>query len=179
LATLGFVIAMPEVVTHRYDASVGICPNICSLPDLEASKVLDQLRGTSRPTLKPGYLARRRLTEQWLAKAATSLLNRSFEHVQGYFFLGDFSYGPDPSRPATLVVPLSALPVDAITFTLGDSMTVVEQASRRLYSFDEVCDLFRKGKPVANFAFSDKDGIQKRFIEVQLWETFRPAKASA
>jgi hypothetical protein len=158
---------MPEVLTHRYDPAVGPCPNICALSDFEASTVLDRLRRTSRPTLKPGYLARRRLTEQWLADAASSVLKRNFGQVQGYFFLGDFSYGLDESRPSALIVPLPTLPPDAITFTLGDSMSIVE---RRVYSLDEVCHLFRTGESLADFGFSDRDGIQKRFIELQLWE---------
>ena len=49
---LGRVITMPDVVTHRYDPTVGVCPNICSLPDFEALRVLDQLRRKCRPTLK-------------------------------------------------------------------------------------------------------------------------------
>jgi hypothetical protein len=51
---------MPDVVTHLYDPAIGVCPNICSLNDFEALRVLDQLRRKFRPTLKPNYLARRR-----------------------------------------------------------------------------------------------------------------------
>src|SRR4029077_3949164 len=122
---------MPDVVTHLYDPAIGVCPNICSLNDFEALRVLDQLRRKFRPTLKPNYLARRRSTEQWLSEAARKVLGRGFDKGPGYFFLGDFSPTPDPSRPATLIVPLSTLPSNAITFTLGDSMSVVEQAKPR------------------------------------------------
>src|SRR5208282_4292992 len=33
---------IPHVVTHRYDPAIGVCPNICSLPDVEASRLLGQ-----------------------------------------------------------------------------------------------------------------------------------------
>jgi len=118
---------MPAVVTYRYDPAIGACLNICSLPDIEALKVLERLRHQSRPKLKPNYLYRRRTTEKWLSNAASKALGRRFEKPPRYFFLGDFSYGTDPSRPAALMVPLSTLPAQAISFTLGDSMTVAEQ----------------------------------------------------
>lgn len=65
---------MPDVVTHLYDPVIGVCPNLCSLNDNEALRVLDQLRRTFRPTLKLNYLARRRSTELWLSEAAGTLL---------------------------------------------------------------------------------------------------------
>jgi hypothetical protein len=160
---------MPDVVTHRYDPAIGICPNICSLPDFEALVVLDQLRRKFRPSLKPNYLARRRATEQWLSEAASKLLERRFDQGPGYFFLGDFSHIADPSRPAALIVPLSTLPSEAITFTLGDSMSVIEQPGRRVYSLDEVVALFAASDAVAGFGLSDRRGFQDRFIEVQVW----------
>jgi hypothetical protein len=161
---------MPDVVTHRYDPAIGVCPNICSLPDFEALQVLDGLRRKFRPTLKPNYLAHRRVTEQWLSQAAGKVLRRRFGQRPAYFFLGDFSHIPDPSRPAALMVPLSIFPSDAITFTLGDSMSVVKQVRRRVYSLDEMIALFAAGGAVAEFGFSDRTGFQARFIEVQVWD---------
>jgi hypothetical protein len=156
-------------VTHCYDPAVGVCPNICSLPDIEALQVLDRLRRTLRPNLKPDYLARRRRTEQWLSQAASELLGRPFDEHPGYFFLGDFSHTIDRSRPIALTIPLSALPRNAITFTLGDSMSVAEQAHRTVWTFDGVVTLFARDA-VAGFGFSDQHGFQDRFIEVQLWD---------
>jgi hypothetical protein len=161
--------AMPDVVTHRYHPAVGAWPGLCSLADDEASRVLDGLRRRFRPHLKPDYLARRRSTEQWLRKAASQLLRRRFTEAPGYAFLGDFSHAADPSRPAALLLPLAALPPDAITFTLGDSMSVAEQPGRRVYSLDELAALFASGGALAGFAVSDRDGVQHRFIEVQVW----------
>jgi hypothetical protein len=146
---------MPEVVTHRYDPAIGPCRNICALADREAEQVLDRLRRL-RPTLKPDYLVRRRATEQWLSQAASRPMERP-----SYFFLGDFSHGEDPSRPAALVIPLSNLPQHAMTFTLGDSMSVVE---RRVYKLGEIGAHLRDG-----FGFSDQCGFQRRFIEMKLW----------
>jgi hypothetical protein len=160
---------MPKVVTHRYDPSWGACLNVCSLSDLEALRVLDRVRGGPRPNLKANYLDKRRVTEEWLASAARAALGRSFGEPPVYFFLGDFSYGADPSRPAALVIPLSNLPTEAVTFTLGDSMSVAEGQGRRVYTFREMAGLFGEGEAMAGFGFCDRDGFQARFVEVQVW----------
>ena len=162
--------AIPEVVTHRYDPARGICRNVCSLADVEAALLLDRLRRESRPTLKPDYLARRRATERWLHESAAPMLGRSIEPWPAYFFLGDFSYFADPSRPASLVVPLASLRADAITFTLGDSMRVAQQANPRMYRLDEMLALFEEEDAIAEFGFSDQAGVQTHFIEVQVWD---------
>src|SRR5580658_10449753 len=99
---VALVMEMPEVVTHRYDPTRGACLNLCSLADGEASEVLDRLRRGHRPTLKVDYLARRRATEEWLGEAASKVLGRAIERQPAYFFLGDFSYLVDLSRPAAL-----------------------------------------------------------------------------
>jgi hypothetical protein len=49
-------------------------------------------------------------------------------------------------------------------------MSVAEQATRRVYSLDEVVVLFAAGAAVAGFGFSDRLGYQNRFIEVQVWD---------
>jgi hypothetical protein len=163
---------MPEIATHRYDPGIGVCLNICSLEDVEALRIVDRLRREFRPTLKPNYLARRRTTECWLTAAAAKVLGRPFQRRPAYFFLGDFSHAADPSRPATLAVPLSRLPADAITFTLGDSMSVAEQPARRVYILDEMVALFVTEPAIAEFGLSDRHGFQARFIELQLWDGF-------
>jgi hypothetical protein len=160
---------MPEVVTHRYDPIRGACRNVCSLPDPEASQVLDGLRRAARPTLKLDYLARRRTTENWLVEAASEALRRPIETLPVYFFLGNFSDFADRSRPAALVVPLSSLPSDAITFTLGDSMSVAREHVPRVYRLEDMIDFFSDGEAVAGFSFRDKAGFQTRFVEVQAW----------
>jgi hypothetical protein len=161
---------MPEVVTHRYDPARGACLYVCALPDLEAAGVVERLRRESRPTLKADYLERRRVTEEWLASAAREVLGRACGAPPVYFFLGDFSFLADASRPASLVIPLSSLPVDAMTFTLGDSMSVAAERGRRVYTLGEMVGLFAEGEALAGFGFCDKEGVQKRFVEVQVWE---------
>jgi hypothetical protein len=93
---------MPDVVTHRYDPAIGMCPNICSLPGVEAARVLDKLRRGLRPTLRCDYLTRRRVTENWLSDAAAKVLGHRIADRPGYFFLGDFSHAKDLSRPSAL-----------------------------------------------------------------------------
>jgi len=166
------MIAMPKVVTHLYDPNWGVCRNICSLSDFEASRVLDRLRHEFRPNLKPNYLARRRRTEQWLSEAASKVLGRTLAQRPAYFFLGDFSYVADLSRPAALVIPIASLPPNAITFTLGDSMTVANEPMRRVHSLPEIVALFAEGEAVAEFGLSDGSGFQTRFIEMQVWDHF-------
>ncbi len=160
---------IPEVVTHRYDPAVGICPNICSLSDIDASRILDKLREEFRPNLKPAYLSRRRDTELWLSQSASALLGQQLR-LPGYFFLGDFSYGLDQSRPAALVIPLSVLPVQATTFTLGDSMTIAAQADRRLYRLSEMSAVLAVMDNITGIGFTDRNGYQSRFIEIQVWD---------
>jgi hypothetical protein len=143
---------------------------VCSLPDLEASQVLDRLRRESRPTLKANYLERRRFTERWLAAAAREVLGRTFGQPPVYFFLGDFSYMADASRPAALVLPLSSLPPSATTLTLGDSMSVAEVRERQVYTFRQMVALFADGETVRKFSYCDKAGFEARFIEAQVWE---------
>jgi hypothetical protein len=167
------MITMPRLVTHRYDPAIGAFRNICSLPNVEALRVLDELRRTVRPTLKPNYLARRHNTEQWLSEAASKAFARPMNKRPAYFFLGYFSHTLDRSRPAGLMVPLSRLPLDATTFTLGDSMSVVEQEKRRVYLFDEMVAFFAVEGAIAEFGLSDSRGFQDHFIEVQVWDPLR------
>ena len=164
------MVEMPEVVTHRYDPARGACLNVCSLGDLEAARVLERLRRETRPNLKADYLERRRDTETWLASAARVALGRAIAQPPVYFFLGDFSYVVDRSRPASLVLPLSSLPAGAVTFTLGDSMSVAAERGRRVYTFGEMVGLFANGEVLAGFGFCDREGVQARFVEVQVWE---------
>jgi hypothetical protein len=161
---------MLEVIAHRYDPARGACLNLCSLPDLEASRILDCLRRESRPTLKANYLARRRCTEEWLVQTASKVLGRVIRQQPAYFFLGDFSYIVDPSRPAALVIPLSILAPEAMTFTLGESMSVAEESGRQVYKLQEMAALVHQGEAVAGFGLSDKAGFQTRFVEVQVWD---------
>jgi hypothetical protein len=76
----------------------------------------------------------------------------------------------DSSRPAALVLPLSSLSPDALTFTLGDSMSVASEQGRRVYTLREMVGVFAEGEAVAGFGFCDRDGFQARFVEVQVWE---------
>jgi|SRR5579862_1351483 len=163
------MIRIPDVVTHRYDPAVGICPNLCSLPDPEAERILGKLREEFRPTLKPHYLSRRRDTELWLSQAASALFGQPL-CLPGYFFLGDFSYMQDRSRPAALVIPLSVLPVQATTFALGDSMTIAAQPDRRLYGLSEISGVLAAVDQLTGGVFTDRAGPRSRFVEIQVWD---------
>src|SRR5262245_52306072 len=121
---------LPEVVTHIYDPDRGPFRNLCALPDIEAEGILEAIRASGRRRIRPVYLARRRATEAWLADECRRLLgDRPLRHPI-YFFLGNFDDGKDPSRPRAIILPLSSLPTDALTFTYGDSMTVHHDRDR-------------------------------------------------
>jgi hypothetical protein len=62
------------------------------------------------------------------------------------------------SRPRSLVVPLTSLPPEAMTFTLGDSMNVAASPRRRVYTLQEVRFLFAEGEPVSAFGLTDRHG---------------------
>jgi hypothetical protein len=57
-----------------------------------------------------------------------------------------------------------------MTFTLGDSMTVLEEPGRRVYKLREMVALFHHREAVTGFGLSDKAGFQTRFVEVQVWD---------
>ncbi len=75
----------------------------------------------------------------------------------------------DRPRPATLQLPISILRSDAVTFTLGDSMTVVQKDSRKVYTLSEIITLFASSDAVSDFGLTDRYSFQERFIEMQLW----------
>jgi hypothetical protein len=160
--------AIPDTVTHRYHSVTGPFKNLCQLRDAEAEEVIDGLRRAFGRSLKPGYLARRRVTESWLHASAQQLLRRPLPKWPVYFFLGDFSHMQDVSRPASLQVPFVRLRPEEVTFTLGDSMTVAAQPDARVYGHQEVEALFQQGL-ASGVGLSDRCGFQKSFIEVQLW----------
>jgi len=132
-------VGMPTVVTHRYHPQRGPCRNLCELGDREAEELIRRLCWEHGRLLKPGYLARRRFTEAWLHREAQGLLRRPLRRCPVYFFLGDFSHGFDPSRPASLQRALAALAAEEqLTLTLGDSMTVAAQPNPQLYNLEQV-----------------------------------------
>jgi hypothetical protein len=159
------------MVTHRYDPAAGMGLNLCCLADAEAESTLDRLRRDSRPTLKRDYLERRRMTEEWLKKAASAALGFCCDRPPVYFFLGDFSYFADRSRPAAMLIPVASMAADCMTFTKGDSMSVASERSRRVYRLEEMAALFADGDAVSGFGVTDKGGFQQRFIEMQLWDS--------
>jgi len=161
---------MPALMTHRYDPVVGSCRNVCSLPYDQALRVIDQLRRCLRPRLKPDYLEARLTTEDWLIRDAGKALDRDLNHRPVYFFLGDFSWFADPSRPATLLIALEDVEPDSMTFTLGDSMTIARKPDRRVYTLEEMIRSFIDAAPLAGFGFCDTGGPQAQFVEVQVWD---------
>src|SRR5215468_1667306 len=119
----------PGVVTHNYDPARGPFRNLCALPIPEAEAVLESIRRSGTRTIKPDYLQRRLDAETWLTTQSRLKLGETPLVRPIYFFLGDFADGLDRSRPHSFVLPLTALPPSAVTFTYPDSMSSLEIAA--------------------------------------------------
>lgn len=123
-------------VTHNYDPARGRLRNICDLPQGEAEKVLEDIRASGVRSIKPNYLMRRLQVKDWLMAERAARLGPSPLTRPVYFFLGNYADGLDPSRPASLAIPLAALPPDVLTFTYPDSMASLPLATEADYAGD-------------------------------------------
>ena len=120
------------------------------------------------------------LTEDWLIAERRRKLGTTRLERPVYFFLGDFSDGEDPSRPASLVMRLRDFPPETLTFTYPDSMAslpIATQDDHRLHRkpyHGQVFTLDEIRLVVAEFGMPDgrwkADPAMKydKFIEAQV-----------
>ena len=158
---------IPNVVTHNYDPVRGMGGNICDLPVTDAQRILDGIADSGARRIKTDYLRRRKAVEDWLIDERTNKLGPTAMDRPMYFFLGDFADGLDPSRPASLVMPLNAFASGALTFTYGDSMAQGHTPRRfrgRVYTLAEIEAV------VAERGLPDLSRDRVGFIEVQVWD---------
>ncbi len=179
---------MPAVITHNYQPAWGALRNICSLPRAKAAAILTKMRASGHAALKPDYFDRRLRTERWLLAERTRKLGRPHLRNPIYFFLGDFADGRDPARPASLVVPLDALPPETMTFTYPDSMASLPLGGEPKHALDrqpyhgKVFTLTEITQVVKHYGLPGPGGkagraaLYDRFIEVQVWDG-RPLRA--
>lgn len=173
---------LPDVITHNYDPDRGRFRNLCNLMDSEAEEVLAAINASGRRTVKPSYLIRRRRTEAWLLSERTRKLGVPPLRHPIYFFLGNMADGADPSRPASVVLPLAAFADDMLTFTYPDSMASLPLGARadlthegrpyhgRVFTLAEIRDVISAfGMPVRT-ELGASIGGHDRFVEVQLWD---------
>lgn len=175
--------SFPTVVTHNYDPARGIARNICDLPVDEAEHILAEIRRSGTRRVSADYLIRRKETEHWLAKERRRLLGDTACERPAYFFLGDFADGRDPSRPCSLVMPLTMFPSDTITFTYSDSMASLpiseEERHRnirrpfhgRVFSLDEIKEVVLELGLPGSRGPRDSTARHDNFIEMQVWDT--------
>jgi hypothetical protein len=173
---------IPQIVTHNYDPAAPFLANLCSLTRTHAERALQTIRDSGLRTIKANYLDRRLATEAWLIRERHRLLGNTRLPRPIYFFLGNYADGKDPSRPSSLVMPLSAFPNSVITLTYPDSMTSHSLATRedrwhdrmgyhgRVYTLSEIPRVVQEfGMP-----FRDEDIVNSRrfdrFIEMQVWD---------
>lgn len=172
----------PSVVTHIFDPLRGAARNICNLPRDQAQRILDEIGKKSGRAIKADYLERRFRVEDWLIGERRNKLGETPLTRPVYFFLGDFADGRDLSRPASLVMPLSAFRAETITFTYPDSMaslpiaTMEKHRSHRKPYHGRVFTLDEMKAVVAEFGLPqdrwrhDPTMAYDRFIEVQVWD---------
>ena len=179
---------LPEVVTHNYDPARGLFRNLCALPAAEAERILDEIRVGGTRRIKANYLRRRHAVEDWLISERRRKLGATRLDRPIYFFLGDFADGLDPSRPASLVLPLAALPPDVLTFTYPDSMASLplsrhdHHRAERKDHHGKVFTLAEIREVVARFGLpgdrwkTEASMRYDRFVEVQVWDD-RPLRS--
>ena len=172
---------MPEVVTHNYDPERGPFRNLCDLPEAEAERILDEIRAGGTRRIKTDYLRRRHAVEDWLRSERRRKLGATPLDRPIYFFLGDFADGLDRSRPASLVLPLAALPPEVLTFTYPDSMASLPLSREDRHSVHrkdhhgQVFTLAEIEEVVARFGLpgarwkTEESMRYDRFVEVQVW----------
>jgi hypothetical protein len=172
--------SFPATVTHNYHPARGIGGNVCNLPTAEAEQILDDIRTLGRG-LRPDYLRKRLLVEDWLISAKNEKLGRTALKRPIYFFLGNFADGKDPSRPQSLVMPLAEFSPSTLTFTYSDSMTSyqigivgAERPSCPEPYFGQVFTRPEIEEVVATLGLpsdqSEPGEWRDFFIEVQVWD---------
>ena len=154
--------------------------NVCALPRKQAEAILAEIRASSNPRLKPGYLKRRLATERWLLAERTEKLGPPPLKHPLYFFLGDYADGLDSSRSASLVIPLAALPPASLTFTYLDSMASLSLGTLEAHRAEHMPyhgKVFTRGEiegVIAEFglpeAAEETATLRRPFIEVQVWD---------
>lgn len=172
---------LSDIVTHNFHPAFGPCRNICDLDDDAAERIFERIRQAGGRALKPGYLKRRRATEDWLVRERRRKLGAPALARPIYFFLGDFADGMDPSRPASLQMRLRDFPPDALTFTFPDSMAslalansgtslVAEPYCGQVFTFSEML----RAIPTTNLRryLDSRDPARGfgRFVEMQVWD---------
>jgi hypothetical protein len=133
--------------------------------------------------LRPNYLRKRLLVEDWLIAAKNEKLGNTHLNRPVYFFLGDFADGKDCSRPEALLMPLAEFSPGIVTFTHADSMTsyqngVIEadHPSHLERRYGQVFTRTEIEEVVATFGLPnerwERDSGEWRdlFIEVQVWD---------
>ena len=173
---------IPDTITHLYDPAHGVGKNICNLSKCRAEQVLEAIRASGTRKIKADYFERRLATEDWLIAERNTKLGETALSRPIYFFLGNFADGKDPSRPASLVMPLSAFACDMLTFTYPDSMASLPIATRdchrsqrkpyhgQVFALPEIREVISKyGLPGERWK-TDPTMKYDKFIEVQVWD---------
>jgi hypothetical protein len=167
---------LPDLVTHNYDPQRGAFRNLCALPESDAQRVLDAIAAAGTRTIKANYLPRRLEIERWLQSERRRKLGAPHLERPIYLFLGDMADGLDPSRPESVMMPLSAFGADMLTFTYPDSMASLPLATddgltayRRRYH-GEVFTRDEITAVVEEHGMPDRTAKFDRFIEVQVWD---------
>ena len=172
---------LPSLLTHNFEPARGPFRNLCDLQPGQAGRLLAGLRPGQRAGERGHYMAKRRTVEAWLYRETCRKLGAPPLRHPIYFFLGRRDDCLDSLRPASFLLPVSAVSNLAVTFTYGDSLTCGWQAltsaddggsdrdERRVLTLMELESVIaREGLPEDRVAASP--GSLRPFVEVQLWD---------
>jgi len=181
----------PDFVTHYYRADRMPFQNLSDLDDPELSKVLRDLseptsRSLSHRRFGPRYMNLRRATEEAARQLFTAAGGQPIRRGPYYFVLGESGWFAGLYLDVrTFQIALDALPMQATSFTLTDSITALGLGQplgvpaapwaheRQLYRLDQLDQIIgRYGMPenCATVSYADHQRqLLHHFVEVQLW----------
>jgi hypothetical protein len=170
--------ALPDYLTHYYDAARGPLRSLTELPPGDAEALLESIRARGKAFASrraPEYLGIRfeleaRIREIFISKGGAPL--RLHPH---YFILGSCDWCLTwYERPLLIRVPVASLPAGAVSFTYGDSFPAMRYPDGKPYR-GQVYTLAELPGLVERYGLPqdwNPDGklAPERYIEAQVWD---------
>jgi hypothetical protein len=169
--------AVPDVLTHYYDAARGPFRSLTALPPDDANRLQAQIVAEARGFASqrtPDYLAVRRELEQRIRRLFVAKGGCPERDTPHYFIVGTCDWMLTwYERPACLGVPLASVDPAVVSLTYGDSFPAMRYPDGKpwrgqVYTLGELPDLIaRFGLP----QIWNADGSlgPDRYIEAQVW----------
>lgn len=117
-----------------------------------------------------GYYKKRLRTEEWLFNSFISVGGKPKNAHPIYFVLGESKYLHEWFEDGMKIqLALNRIDPDDISFTFGDSMSIMDHQDRMDLFNKESLENYLKEKTNDVFSFLDDLNQHNRYIEVQLW----------